>query len=524
MNFIKYNIMNRFKILWVDDEIDLLKSHSLFLEERGYQTTPCSNGQDAIEIIKSNNFDVILLDENMPGLNGLETLQEIKNYKPLIPIVMITKNEEEQIMEEAIGSKITDYLIKPVNPNQILLSLKKILKNRDLIAEKTSRDYQKEFGKLAEKRNNLKTHQDWTKYYEKLIYWELELEALEDSSMLEILESQKLEVNHLFAKFIENNYQNWINNTGEGPLLSHHIFKHKVLPKIKQHQPTLLLMIDNLRLDQWKIIKEDINRYFTIENESVYFSILPTATQYARNSFFAGLTPLEIKKQFPNWWKFDHEEGGKNIYEKELLKEQCKRLRISREISYHKITKLNESDNFIKSLNNEKSNGLTAVVYNFIDMISHAKTEMEMIKELAPNNKAYRSLTLSWFKNSSLIKLIKKASEIGFQLILTTDHGTINVDKPSPVIGDKDSSLNLRYKTGKSLTYENKDVIVSSKAEEYSLPAVSLNSRYIFARNTNYFVYKNNFNHYANFFKNTFQHGGVSLEEMIVPFTVLSPR
>ena len=312
--------MNRFKILWVDDEIDLLKSHFLFLEERGYQTTPCSNGQDAIEIIKSNNFDVILLDENMPGLNGLETLQEIKNYKPLIPIVMITKNEEEQIMEEAIGLKITDYLIKPVNPNQILLSLKKILKNRDLIAEKTSRDYQKEFGKLAEKRNNLKTHQDWIKYYEKLIYWELELEALEDSSMLEILESQKLEVNHLFAKFIENNYENWINNTGEGPLLSHQIFKHKVLPKIKKHQPTLLLMIDNLRLDQWKIIKEDINRYFTIENESVYFSILPTATQYARNSFFAGLTPLEIKKQFPNWWKFDHEEGGKNIYEKELLK------------------------------------------------------------------------------------------------------------------------------------------------------------------------------------------------------------
>ena len=306
--------------------------------------------------------------------------------------------------------------------------------------------------------------------------------------------------------------------------MSHQIFKHKVLPKIKQHQPTLLLMIDNLRLDQWKIIKEDINRYFTIENESVYFSILPTATQYARNSFFAGLTPLEINKQFPNWWKFDHEEGGKNIYEKELLKEQCKRLRISREISYHKITKLNESDNFIKSLNNEKSNGLTAVVYNFIDMISHAKTEMEMIKELAPNNKAYRSLTLSWFKNSSLIKLIKKASEIGFQLILTTDHGTINVDKPSPVIGDKDSSLNLRYKTGKSLTYERKDVIDCSKTDEYSLPAMSLNSRYIFAKNSNYFVYKNNYNHYANFFKNTFQHGGVSLEEIIVPFIVLNPR
>ncbi len=516
--------MNRFKILWVDDEIDLLKPHSLFLEERGYQTTPCSNGQDAIEMIKSNNFDAILLDENMPGLSGLETLQEIKNHKPLIPIVMITKNEEEQIMEEAIGSKITDYLIKPVNPYQILLSLKKILSNKDLIAEKTSKDYQKEFGKLAEKLNNLKTHQDWIKYYEKLIYWELELETLEDSSMLEILESQKREVNNLFAKFVQNNYENWVNNIDEGPLLSHQIFQSKVFPQIKQHQPTLLLMIDNFRLDQWKIIKEYINRYYTVEYESVYFSILPTATQYARNSFFAGLTPLEIKKQFPNWWKFDHEEGGKNIYEEELLKEQCKRLRIIREISYHKISKLNESDNFIKFLNNEINKGLTAVVYNFIDMISHAKTEMEMIKELAPNNKAYRSLTLSWFKNSSLIKLIKKAAEIGFQLILTTDHGTINVDKPSAVIGDKDTSLNLRYKTGKSLTFETKDVVDCLKTDEYSLPAISLNSKYIFAKNSNYFVYKNNYNYYANFFKNTFQHGGVSLEEIIVPFIVLSPR
>lgn len=515
--------MDRIKILWVDDEIEMLKPHFLFLKERGYEATACTNGQDALDLIQDQNFEVILLDENMPGLNGLETLQEIKNRKPLLPVVMITKNEEEQIMEEAIGAKISDYLIKPVNPHQILLSLKKILDHKHLIAEKTTQNYQKEFGKLALSLNDLKTHEDWIAHFEKLIHWEMELESLEDSSMLEIFESQKKEANALFAKFIERNYSNWINGT-DGPLLSHQLFQKQVLPELKQHKPTLLLVIDNLRYDQWKTIRSEILSHYTVDKENAYYSILPTATQYARNAFFAGLTPLEIQKQYPQWWKHDHEEGGKNLHEEALLKTQCVRLGMNRPFSYHKITQLNQSQQLIKNLQNHSHEGLTVVVYNFVDMISHAKTEMEMIKELASDNKAYRSLTLSWFKNSPLKKLLSKAASLEFQLLLTTDHGTINVGHPSAVIGDKETSLNLRYKTGKSLTFDSKEVLDCEDPKSFKLPAVSLNSRYIFAKEDHYFVYKNNYNHFVNFFKNTFQHGGVSLEEMIVPFVVLSPR
>ena len=515
--------MDRIKILWVDDEIEMLKPHFLFLEERGYDTTPCTNGQDALDLVEEKNYEVILLDENMPGLNGLETLQEIKNRKPQLPVVMITKNEEEQIMEDAIGAKISDYLIKPVNPNQILLSLKKILDHKHLIAEKTTQNYQKDFGKLAYSLNSLETHQDWINYYEKLNFWELELESLEDSSMLEIFESQKTEANLLFAKFVQAHYADWIKG-GDGPLLSHQLFQQAVIPELKQYKPTLLLLIDNLRYDQWKTIQGEILNSYAVDKEQSYFSILPTATQYARNAFFAGLTPLEIKQQFPQWWKYDHEEGGKNLHEEDLLKAQCSRLGMDRPMSYHKITQLNQSQQHIKNLQNHNHEGLTVVVYNFVDMISHAKTEMEMIKELAPDNKAYRSLTLSWFKNSPLKKLLEKAAKLDFQLLLTTDHGTINVGHPSAVIGDKDASLNLRYKTAKNLTYSPKEVIACEDPKHFKLPAVSLNSRYIFAKEDYYFVYKNNYNQFVNFYRNTFQHGGISLEEMIVPFVVLSPR
>ncbi len=515
--------MESIKILWVDDEIEMLKPHFLFLEDRGYTTTSCTNGQDALDLIEANRFDVILLDENMPGLNGLETLAEIKNRKPNLPVVMITKNEEEQIMEDAIGSKISDYLIKPVNPHQILLSLKKILNQKNLVAEKTTQSYQQEFRKISQSLMDLDSYDDWIEYFKKLMYWELELETLEDKSLFEIFETQMKEANSQFAKFISSNYTRWIQDNA-GPTLSHKVFQKHVVPELRENKPTLLILIDNLRFDQWKTIEPEIRNNYTIEQEHTCFSILPTATQYARNAFFSGLTPLEIQKKFPKWWKNDTEEGGKNLYEKELLEAQCERLNFKRPISYHKITQLQHSQQLIKNLQNHTHEGLTAVVYNFVDMISHAKTEMEVIKELAPDNKAYRSITLSWYRNSPLKELLKKAASLGFKVLLTTDHGTINVGHPSAVMGDRETSLNLRYKTGKSLTYDPKDVLECKDPKDFHLPAVSINSPYIFAEEDYYFVYKNNYNHFVNFFKNTFQHGGVSMEEMIIPFVVLSPR
>ena len=517
--------MNKIKVLWVDDEIDLLKPHIIFLEKKNYEVTTCQSGTEAIEIVDNQNFDIVFLDENMPGLTGLETLSEIKEKRNNLPVVMITKSEEEYIMEEAIGSKIADYLIKPVNPNQILLSLKKNLDHSRLVSEKTTSNYQQEFRKIAMDMSMINSWEGWSDLYQKLIYWELELENIEDNGMFEILESQKSEANTQFCKFVEKNYVSWFaGNNDEAPTLSHQLFKNRIVPELSDKQPTLLLVIDNLRYDQWKAFEPIINNYYKIDKESAFSSILPTATQYARNAIFSGLMPSDMEKQYPNWWLNDTDEGGKNMHEEDFLMAQMKRLGLTYKTEYYKITSLKSGKSLVQNFKQLKENDLTAVVYNFVDMLSHSKTEMEVIKELASTDKSYRSLTESWFKNSPLLEMIQKAQQLGFKLIITTDHGTINVQNPSKVIGDKNTSLNLRYKTGKSLTYEDKDVVASKNPKEFHLPSINMSSSFIFAKGDLFFAYPNNYNHYVSYYRNTYQHGGVSLEEMVIPFAVLSPR
>lgn len=516
--------MNTIKILWVDDEIDLLKPHILFLESKNYEVSTCQSGTEAIDKIDEERFDIVFLDENMPGLTGLETLSEIKEKQANIPIVMITKSEEEYIMEEAIGSKIADYLIKPVNPNQILLSIKKNLDHSRLISEKTTSNYQQEFRKIAMDLMNVNTYEDWTEMYQRLIYWELQLENIEDSSMFEILETQKQEANTQFCKFIDKNYPKWFVDGEDAPTMSHTLFKRKILPEISKDQPTLLVVVDNLRYDQWKAFEPIVSNYYKKEKEQPYCSILPTATQYARNAIFSGLMPSEMEKLYPQYWKNDTEEGGKNNFEAEFLAEQLKRLGKDIKYEYHKISNLKAGRKLVDNFKTQKNNDLTVVVYNFVDMLSHSKTEMEVIKELASNDKSYRSLTESWFKNSPLLEIIQQAQQLGFKLIITTDHGTINVKNPSKVIGDKNTSLNLRYKTGKSLTYEKKDVLAATKPKSLHLPTINMSSSFIFAKSDLFFAYPNNYNHYVSYYRNTYQHGGVSLEEMIIPFSVLSPK
>ena len=517
--------MSQIKILWVDDEIDLLKPHILFLEKKNYHVTTCNNGQDAIDLFDENNFDVVFLDENMPGLSGLETLSELKEKKSSVPVIMITKSEEEYIMEEAIGFKIADYLIKPVNPNQILLSLKKNLDHSRLISEKTTLDYQKEFRKIAMDMAMVRTYEDWVELYKKLLFWELELENIEDQSMVEILESQKAEANMQFGKFIERNYEDWFQPKADKPVLSHEIFGELVAPEIrKKDKPILFVVIDNLRYDQWKAFESVVNNHYKLEKEVSYFSILPTATQYARNAIFSGLTPLEMEKKFPQYWKNDPDEGGKNLYEGEFLTEQLKRLGLNIKQEYYKITNFASGKKLADNFKSLKNNDLTTIVYNFVDMLSHAKTEMDVVKELASNDKAYRSLTASWFKNSPLLDMIQQAQQLGFRLIITTDHGTINCKNPSKVIGDKNTSLNLRYKTGRSLTYEDKDVYAVKDPKKIGLPALNMSSSFIFAKNDLFLAYLNNYNHYVSYYRNTYQHGGISLEEMVIPFLALEPR
>ena len=516
--------MKNINILWVDDEIDLLKPHILFLEKKTYNVTTCTNGADAIDLVAAQNFDIVFLDENMPGISGLETLAEIKQKNTNLPVVMITKSEEEYIMEDAIGSKISDYLIKPVNPHQILLSLKKNLDHSRLVSEKTTSNYQQEFRKISMDLAMVNTYEEWSDLYKKLVHWELELENINDTGMLEILESQKSEANSQFFKFIKKKYQDWLSATDEKPTFSHTLFKDYVVPNISKEQGTLLVVIDNLRFDQYRVLEPLINNYYKKDEEHSYCSILPTATQYARNAIFSGLMPSEMEKKHPAFWKNDTDEGGKNLHEADFLDAQIKRLGLNIQYEYYKITSLKSGKELADNYNGTKQNDLTVVVYNFVDMLSHAKTEMEVIKELAGDDKAYRSLTVSWFKNSPLYEIIQKAQKLGQKLIITTDHGTINCKNPTKVIGDKNISANLRYKTGRSLTYDDKDVFAVKNPKDVFLPSMAINSPFIFTKEDLFFAYPNNYNHFVKYYKNTYQHGGISLEEMIIPCAIYNPK
>jgi CheY-like chemotaxis protein len=516
--------MTTIKILWVDDEVDLLKPHIIFLEKKGYSIDTRISGTEALEAIDEELYDIVLLDENMPGLTGLETLHEIKEKQANLPVIMITKSEEEYIMEEAIGSKIADYLIKPVNPNQILLSLKKNLDHSRLVNAKTTSDYQREFRKIAMDMSMINTYEEWIQLYQKLVYWELELEDVDDSGMFEILTAQKTEANQQFCKFVDRNYPSWFEDEDDAPVLSHKLFSKKIQPHLREKEPVLLVIIDNMRYDQFKVFESVINNHYKKVQDDMYSSILPTATQYARNALFSGLMPADMEKRHPDLWLNDTDDGGKNMHENEFLEAQLKRLGLQIKHQYHKITNENNGRKLAENFKSQKDNDLTVVVYNFVDMLSHSKTEMEVIKDLASTDKSYRSLTLSWFKNSPLLEMIQRGQELGMKLILTTDHGTINVTSPSKVIGDKNTSLNLRYKTGRSLSYEDKDVLAATDPSTIKLPKINMSSSFIFAKGDLFFAYPNNYNHYVSYYRNTYQHGGVSLEEMLIPFAVFTPR
>ncbi len=517
--------MNKVNILWADDEIDLLKPHILFLNEKGYEVKTAKSGDEAIALIKEATYEVVFLDENMPGLSGIETLTRIKDLQPDLPVIMITKSEEEQIMEDAIGSKISDYLIKPVNPNQILLSLKKTLEKKRLVSEKTTSTYQQEFRQIGMSLSDDLNADTWQDVYKKLVFWELELDKSEDESMSDMLAMQKQEANASFSKFIEANYIKWLHApTGEAPLMSHTILKNKLNPILEKNDHVFLLVIDNLRFDQWKMIQPKISELFKVEEESLYYSILPTVTQFARNALFAGLMPSEIEKVHPDLWRNEDDEGSKNQFEPELLAAQLKRWGKDIKHSYHKILNHSEGKKLSDNISNLMQNKLNVIVYNFVDMLSHARTEMEVIRELADDESAYRSLTVSWFEHSPLHDIIKHIAEKKGKLIITTDHGSIRVTEPSKVVGDRNTSTNLRFKQGKSLSYEKRDVLEVKNPDDAFLPRINVSTSYIFAKQDKFFAYPNNFNHYVHYYRNTIQHGGISLEEMMIPFVFLSPK
>ncbi len=515
------------KILWVDDEIELLKPHILFLGQRGYQIITANNGYDALDIVQTERLDLVILDEMMPGMTGLETLPKIKDLAPLVPIIMVTKSEEEDIMNRAVGSKIADYLIKPVNPNQVLLSIKKNVHRDELVAQQSTHDYRTDFGAITQLINSASSFTDWTAIYKKLVGWDMELSQSTDRGVVEIMQYQKKEADSEFGKFVRRTYQSWFKggeDDNEKPTLSHNLMRSRVFPKLGGEGKTMFLLIDNFRYDQWLIVRDLVAGHYTIEQEDFYCAILPTATQYARNSIFAGLTPLGISQKFPDLWLNDNQEGGKNLHEEEFLRKLMSQSGRGEKLYFEKLVRPEAGRKLLENIDRIYNADFSVIIYNFLDILSHARTETDIIREIADDEAAFRSLTRSWFEHSELFEILRSVGEKGIKVIITSDHGTRKVQNPIKVIGDRETSTNLRYKTGKSLSYDSKELFVIKNPADIGLPQGNVSSHYIFAMQDDFLVYPNNYNHFVRHFRSTFQHGGVSMEEMIVPYIVLEPR
>ena len=513
------------KILWADDEIDLLKPHIIFLKNKGYEVIPAVSGNEAIDIIDKETVDIVFLDENMPGLSGIETLKHLKSVRPQIPVVMITKSEEEHIMEDAIGADIADYLIKPVNPNQILLCLKKNIDRGEILTEKNTQGYQQAFRDIAMKISDSNTCAEWELVYRELVKWELDLERIEDAGVGEILADQKQEANSRFSHFVANHYEDWINGRGtEKPLFSHTILKEKLFPDLEEGKTAFLFVIDNLRYDQWRSILPMIHPYYHVDDETLFYSILPTATHYARNAMFAGLMPSEIAKKYPQYWLNENDEGNKNQFEQPLLEEHLKRFGKNSKISYSKILNMDFGRKVLDNFHGMLRNPLNVVVFNFVDMLSHARTDVDLIRELANDEKSYRHVTATWFANSVMLEMVKFLSEKKVPIYITTDHGTIKIERPVKIVGDRNTNSNLRYKVGRNLDCSSKEIFEVKSPEKIFLPKENLTSSFVFATGNSFLAYPNNYSYYVNYYKDTFQHGGISLEEMMIPFVKLLPK
>jgi len=513
-------------ILWVDDEIELLRPHILFLEERGYSVTPATNADDALQLLREGTYDLVLLDEMMSGKDGLAALVEIKELNPSLPVVMITKSEEESLMEEAIGSKIDDYLTKPVNPSQILSTCKKFLEKRRIGGAKLSREYATQFQAISMRISGPMEWSDWLEIYLKLTDLEMEIESYPDLGLRNVLDDLRQTCNAEFGRYVERNYRNWLESKTDRPVLSVDVIPDFIVPDLQAGEKVVFVVIDNMRMDQWLAIEPLLFPYFHI-NKDYYFSILPTATPFARNAIFSGLFPLEIEKKYPDLWRKGAEDDfSRNRYEHQLLNYQLERLnlRLNPEARYVKILESGEGKNLERNLSSYLQSQLLAVVVNIVDIFAHNRSTSDILKEIVPDEPAFRSLTRSWFEHSFLYRVLRTLAREGVKVVMTSDHGSVRCMHGTKVIGDRETSTNLRYKFGKNLKCDGKHAIFVKNPKEFRLPTRGINVNYIIAKEDYYFVYPTNYHKYLNYYRDSFQHGGVSLEEMILPVIRLEPK
>ncbi len=514
-----------YRILWADDEIELLKAHIIFLKSKGYEVIAVTNGDDAISTVKNQTVDIVLLDEMMPGKDGLTTLNTIKDLKPQVPVIMITKNEEESLMEEAIGKRIDDYLTKPVNPSQILMACKKLLERRDIVNEQRSQQYAREMSNISMSLMNVSGADDWIEMATKLFRMDMELDSSSDNDFRNILYDQRKECNKEFCKFVEKDYPRWVNNPQNRPTLSTDLVQKYLVPGIKRGRKSILIVIDCMRLDQWYMLEPFFYDWFQVETK-FYYSVLPTSTPFSRNAIFSGLFPREIEKTYPQFWSLDEDDESLNKYEKELLELQLKRNHVDQNltVSYVKIMNNNDANNFDKNLNNFVQADVMGIVINFVDILAHSRSDLPILREIAPNEPAYRSLTKSWFQHSPFMSVFSRLAEMDVDIYLTSDHGSVRGLTGAKVIGDRETSTSLRYKFGRSLKVDKKQAVLIKNPHEWQLPMHGINTTYIIAKENNYFVYPNNYNKFIRHYKDSFQHGGISMEEVILPIIKLTSK
>lgn len=511
------------RILWVDDELDSLKPHLLFLEGKGFAVTGVMSGDDAIAAVRSTSFDLVLLDEMMPGRDGLSTLEGIKEISPHLPVVMVTKSEEERLMDQAIGKKIDDYVVKPVVPSQILSVIKRHLDSKKIIGSAATQRYISEVNRFNQRLYGPTSPEDWYEAARLAAQWHLNLDENPDQGLRDTHAGTVKEWNVEFTKYIESQYLKWL-SSNDRPMLSPDVIKATVIPELAQKRQVVFVLIDCLRLDQWLLIEPMLAEYFSIDRQH-YFSILPTATPFSRNSIFAGLFPDEIHKQYPELYT-SVDEGSLNRIEDRLLADQLVRngIKLERPLRYEKVFDNTEAAEVGKRVADYFDAPLAAFVFNFLDILSHTRSTNFILRELASSETEFRSLMRTWFAHSPLFAMLKAYRQRNCTIIITTDHGSILCKRGTMAHGRRDTSTNLRYKYGDNLNADPKTSILVKKPGQWRLPQFTLSTTYLFAKDDHYFVYPNNYNEMVRQFQNSFQHGSISLEEMICPLAILRPR
>jgi CheY-like chemotaxis protein len=513
------------KILWADDEIELLKPHILMLEERGYRVTPVTNGTDAVAFAAREKFDVVLLDESMPGMGGLAALEAIKERDPAIPIVLVTKNEAESLMDDAIGRRIDDFLLKPVRPTQIFLALKRLLESNRLQESRRARDYVAELARLRAESAQGLDWRGWVDLYARSAQWDVELDQVDDAGLKQAQGDQRRELNVEFSQYVEAAYESWVQG-GEAPPLSTGVFDRWVAPHLRDGRRVYFVIIDCMRLDQWLTVEPLLRAHFEIELAH-HVSILPTATPYSRNAIFSGLLPDEIRRLHPEYWQeASGDERSKNRYERQLLEAHLGRLglALSPGLKYLKVYNVEEANNVRRNVVTFQNIPLVAMVFNFLDMLTHGRSESDLLKELAPDESAFRSVMRSWFLHSALFETLKGMAKQDCTVVITTDHGAVLSRRSALVYGTRETSTNLRFKFGSNISCEARQAIHVKDPARFRLPGDGHHKAYIIAKEDFYFVYPTRFHEYENKYRGSFQHGGISLEEMILPVATLTPR